>query len=233
MTRIRLTVATSVALALAGVSAATAAPAALAHGAGDPMITAGAIPALGLGAGTDAGVSALSVRQRRAKAKALKSCRRARKAKRRQACAKRVRKKYRALARRTVKPAGPTLPQRVHDVMVVDEPQGFGSFVPGTLELESGEAIRFIWPDSNKDGHNITLISGPAGVRPGEFEFGSAPSRDVTWQRTFKVTGQYVLGCSLHFTQKMTVNVTRAAASAGSSAVQNDSNPERKAGNGI
>lgn len=203
MARARLTIATSLALALLWAGAADAAPA---TAAGTSPGFAAIPAAVGTAAvSATAGTSGLSAGQRRARSRALKKCRRIGKKAKRKRCQRRVRQRFAKLAakRDRPKPTPPAPTVKVYDVAVLDD-----YFDPDRIEIKRGEALRFVWGEHNKDAHNITLLSGPPGVDPLDFELSSAPSLGMTFQRTFTVAGTYRIACSLHHLQVIEVTVT-------------------------
>jgi plastocyanin len=177
----------ALAAGLAGASPPAAAPVSEAAGVLKGGTQAGALPA---GMSARAG----SLAQRRAAAR--RKCRKIRKAGRRRACLRRVARKFRPPSTPVSKVAA-----------VIDVRDKY--FSPDVVAMQSGDSLLWVWNDVNGDPHNITLLSGPRGVSPYDFETSSAPSRNYRFKRTFKVPGRYELACSLHHLMTMTVDVTK------------------------
>lgn len=205
MEKARLTIATSFALVLLWAGAAEAAPAVTQPAGLSTSFVAGTGISVEV-PGTAAKTGGLTAAQRKARARALKKCKRIRRKARRKSCVKRVKKKYRRIARGNAiqKPVKPAPATRVHEVTVFDH-----VFVPSAIEIKQGEAIRFTWDEDNKDAHGLTPFVYPDGVNPFDFDSGSAPSRRFAWQRTFTIPGDYRIGCSQHHLQTIDVKVTR------------------------
>lgn len=85
---------------------------------------------------------------------------------------------------------------------------------PVGMEIESGQAVRFVWDPMNEESaHNVTLTGYPPRVDPRDFEMtgsaGNGGSEGITFQRTFRVPGVYEIRCSLHqLTQILQLTVT-------------------------
>ncbi len=132
-----------------------------------------------------------------ARQKALRKCRKIDGAKRRAACMRRVEKRYGKTDPKPVTPAGP-----IEDVDVRDK-----YFSPTLVEIPRGGSVRWIWGDENADPHNVTLLGGPRGVSPYDFETPLSPSVNYTFKRRFTVAGTYRFACSLHHLMEMNVEV--------------------------
>lgn len=136
--------------------------------------------------------------QRKARAKALAKCRKVKSAKKRQACIRRVKKRFGTPSTQPVTPpAGPAA-----EVLVRDK-----YFSPVDVEIPKFGSVLWLWGNENADAHNVTLIKGPKGVSPYDFETPLSPSLNYTFKRSFKVPGTYRFACSLHHLMTMTVEV--------------------------
>src|SRR5690349_20976769 len=100
----------------------------------------------------DASVSGLTAKQKKAKAKALKKCKKIKNAKKRKACIKKVNKKYSGGG------TGPgTLPEgQTFNVDVKDD-----FYYPAKLTVKAGDLVNWIWDNSNANPHIVTFESGP------------------------------------------------------------------------
>lgn len=135
----------------------------------------------------------LSPAEKKARAKALRKCRRIASRERRQACLRRVERRFGS----TVAPSGPPVEVQVRDKY----------FSPDLVEIERNKAVRWVWSDENADPHNVTLREGPKGVSLLDFRTPTSPAVRFTFTRTFKVPGNYRFACSLHHLMTMTVEV--------------------------
>lgn len=163
-------------------------------------------------AGVNGSLKDLKPAQNQARKLELRRCRRISSKAKRGRCIKQVKTRYRRIARRQAKQPAPTA---VHDVLITDtttKPIQLCYFipvetmqrdntgrivapevVPTTLNVKVGEAVRFIWDESNQH-HSQTVAATiyPPGVNRFDFFFGSAPVHgDITFQRTFTTPGFY------------------------------------------
>lgn len=148
-------------------------------------------------AGTGATISALTPAQQKAKKAALKKCYKIKNKAKRKACIKRVNKKYAPPKSRLAATVG------VHD----------DYFSVSNVTMKKGESIKWVWDNSNRNAHNVTLVNGPSNLTATEKYQLSTPNSPAV-QYTFgpKVlnkTGDYNFVCSLHSTVMiMNVKVT-------------------------
>lgn len=131
--------------------------------------------------------------EQKAKQAALRKCRKIKVKKRRQACLRKVEERFRP------KPVDPGPPA---EVQVRDK-----YFSPELVEIKRQGTVRWVWGEDNADPHNVTLLEGPQGVSPLDFQTPSSPAIGFTFTRTFKVPGTYQFVCSLHHLMRMTVEV--------------------------
>lgn len=134
------------------------------------------------------------------KAKALKRCRTIKSKPKRRACVKRVHRKF--APQKPVRPDQPAFTGATHYVEVGDD-----YYSPTLITIDSGDAVVWQWLAHNKDDHNVSMYEGPEGVDPFDFELGDAPAVGPDWRRVFKVKGIYLMGCSLHHLQRITIVV--------------------------
>ncbi|MBN8867717.1 MAG: hypothetical protein J0H98_09195 [Solirubrobacterales bacterium] len=134
--------------------------------------------------------SGLTPAQKRAKAKAMKKCKKIKKASKRRACIKRVNKRFKP------KPAPAKLAATVgvHD----------DYFSPTDVTIKKGQAVKWVWDNNNANAHNVTLVTGPAGLTPKDYYNLSTPNSPAV-QYTFgpkalTKVGTYDFVCSLHST---------------------------------
>ncbi|MCO5314946.1 MAG: plastocyanin/azurin family copper-binding protein [Solirubrobacterales bacterium] len=163
--------------------------------------TAASAASEGASSSATATTSALTKKQKKAKAKALKKCKKQRNAKKRKACIKKVNKKYAKLARTKPKPpSGKTV-----EVDVMDD-----YYAPSLVNLKAYDWIKWDWKFSTSpEGHNVSLMSGPAGVSPFDYESSVMSGPGGTFKRQFKTPGTYNLFCSLHAGMTMDVQVSK------------------------
>jgi len=140
-------------------------------------------------------VSGLTKAQKRAKARALRKCRKLRNAGKRKACIRKVKRKYAALAA----PKGKTY--------VVDVRDNY--YVPALVQLKVNDFIKWDWRYSvSSEPHNVSLMTGPSGVSPFEFESPNLYGPNDTFKRQFRKAGNYNLFCTLHAGMTMDVQVS-------------------------
>lgn len=140
----------------------------------------------------------LTSKQRKARAVALAKCRKVKSAKKRKACVRRVRKRFGGSS------TGPVAPSvgAAAEVLVRDK-----YFSPVEVEIPRSGSVLWLWGNENADAHNVTLLEGPKGVSPYDFETPLSPSINYTFKRSFRVPGTYRFACSLHHLMTMTVEV--------------------------
>jgi plastocyanin len=83
---------------------------------------------------------------------------------------------------------------------------GDNYFTPATLKVSRGATVTWRWPGYLQAGdvHDVTLLSGPKGVKKFRSE---AASTGYRFKRRLTVPGTYRLGCSLHHEMRMTIRV--------------------------
>jgi plastocyanin len=159
-----------------------------------PAPEASAVAGVSSGGAT---VSFLLPAQQRARARETRACRKIRNARKRKACLKRVATKYRRIA---AAQAGQT---RVIDV-------GDNYYAPDQLTIKRFDQLRWDWQDSfSPEGHNVSLLQGPKGVSPYDFESPIRVGPDYKFTRRFLTPGDYKLFCTLHVGMEMDVRVTK------------------------
>jgi plastocyanin len=171
---------------LAGISAGAA-------GASTPLT--GPV-ALGSGAPASTVTASATARQK-AKARAVRSCRRISSRPRRQSCLARVRKRFAVVK----------APQQGPIAARIDVRDKY--FSPALVSIRTGQSIVWSWNDVNADAHNVDLISPPPGVKRLDYSTPNSPSRNFEFRRTFTVPGTYGFVCSIHHLMTMTVEVSR------------------------
>lgn len=167
-----------------------------------PGILAVGLVALAVGAAgapataSDAQVSALTGAQKKAKAKAIKKCKKINNAKKRKACIRKVKKKYNRLAA----PKG--------DTKIVNLGDNF--FDPESVDLKVNDSIQWSWANiGGYEPHNVNLGTGPTGVNRNMFQSETSADKSTRFTRTFAVPGSYNFVCSLHFEMTMSVQVSK------------------------
>jgi plastocyanin len=145
-----------------------------------------------------ASASGLTAKQKKAKKKALKKCYKIKNKAKRKKCIKNVNKRFKP------KPK----PKVAINVGVNDD-----YFSPSGTTMKKGQAIKWVWNNANRNAHNVSLVSGPAGLTAKEkYELTTPNSPAVGYTFGPKVlnkTGTYNFVCSLHSTvMVMSVKVT-------------------------
>jgi plastocyanin len=91
-----------------------------------------------------------------------------------------------------------TKPAPVKKVKVADD-----YFGPATLKVHVGTIVKWQWPATNTNTHDVKLKKGPKGAK----KFWSDPAAaDFTFKRKLTVKGKYSVICTFH--QDMTMVVT-------------------------
>lgn len=82
-------------------------------------------------------------------------------------------------------------------------------FAPVSLKINKGARVKWNWSDDNFNSHNVTLSSGPKGVKRGQFK-SSTGTIGIRFVRKFTVAGKYKFVCTLHRAlMQMTVTVKK------------------------
>jgi plastocyanin len=79
-------------------------------------------------------------------------------------------------------------------------------FAPTKLRIHVGDKVKWEWPTTTGDSHDVALDRGPKGVKPFESEIAS-----TTYPYTvrFRKPGRYHIVCTLHSQMRMKVIVRR------------------------
>lgn len=141
-----------------------------------------------------AGVSVTS--NQKAKAKALRNCRKLDNKARRRSCLRRVQKRF----------AAPAVPQQGPIAATIDVRDKY--FSPDLVSIRTGQSILWVWNPVNADAHNVNLVGRPLGVKQLDFSTPNSPSVGFEFRRTFRVPGSYDFVCSIHHNMTMKVEVS-------------------------
>lgn len=154
-----------------------------------------AMPAVSIsGSSGDKQVRALTAAQKKAKAKALAKCKKIKSKAKRNACVKKVNSKY------APKPvAGKTWTVDVWD----------NYYAPDILDVKVNDSIQWVWRETSREGHNVSLWKGPKGVSPFDFESLIMSPEGSRFKRQVKTAGAYTFYCSLHAGMDMQVNARK------------------------
>jgi len=148
-----------------------------------------------------ASASGLTKSQAKQKKAALKKCGKKKTAKQRKSCKKAVNKKYNKLA--NTPPKGAT-----KVVQLLDDT--YNRFDPTQVNLKVNDSISWSWTNvKGFEPHNVTLTSGPSGVKMSDFASQTTASTSYTFKRQFTTPGDYKFSCSLHFGMDMDVQVSK------------------------
>jgi plastocyanin len=74
---------------------------------------------------------------------------------------------------------------------------------PAKLTIHKGSTVKWQWPVTSGDTHDVTLKKGPKGVKKFQSEIAAS---DYTYKHKFTVAGKYHIICSLH--EGMTMDIT-------------------------
>jgi plastocyanin len=70
-------------------------------------------------------------------------------------------------------------------------------YSPTKMTIKVGDKVNFVWSPTNVDTHNVTLVSGPKGVKKKQFTSLDG-STSFHFQKTFTVAGKYHFLCTIH-----------------------------------
>lgn len=156
-------------------------------------------------AASDASVSALTGKQKKAKKRALKRCNKKRRAKQRRVCKRQVNRKYQRIAKRQRKPK--VKPGKTHRVDVLDP----YSYSPNQMTVKQNDSILWDWRYSiGREPHDVTPDTPwPAGVNRNDFKSLLRTGPNYTFKRQFTKPGKYTFVCSVHTLMRMEVTVKR------------------------
>ena len=76
-------------------------------------------------------------------------------------------------------------------------------YEPARLTVPKGSTIKWQWPMTTGDTHDVTLDKGPKGVKKFQSEIAAS---EYVYSKKLTVTGKYRIICSLH--EEMTMNIT-------------------------
>jgi plastocyanin len=76
-------------------------------------------------------------------------------------------------------------------------------YEPARLKIREGTTVKWQWPITTGDTHDVTLKKGPKGVKKFQSEIAAS---DYSYKYRFKVAGKYHIICSLH--EGMTMDIT-------------------------
>jgi plastocyanin len=143
----------------------------------------------------DTELRSLTLAQKRAKARAMAKCKQIKPKAKRNACIKQVNKRF--------APSGPAI-GKTWEVDVWDN-----YYAPGILDVTVNDAIEWVWKEDSREGHNVSLLEGPRGVSPYDFESRVIYDDGSKFKRQIKVAGTYTFFCSLHAGMQMQVNARK------------------------
>jgi plastocyanin len=145
----------------------------------------------------DSKIRSLTKAQKKAKAKAIKKCKKIKAKSKRKACVKKVNKRF------APKKKSP----RVGKIWKVDVWDNY--YAPGTLNVKVYDAIEWVWKETSREGHNVSMFRGPRGVSPYDFESRILYNEGEKFRRQIKVAGAYSFYCTLHAGMDMQVNARK------------------------
>lgn len=79
-------------------------------------------------------------------------------------------------------------------------------YLPAKATVAPGTTVRWTWPESGGDVHDVKLDKGPKGVKSFHSEPGSS---GFTYKRKLTKPGTYKIVCTLHEEMKMTITVKK------------------------
>ena len=81
---------------------------------------------------------------------------------------------------------------------------GDNYFAPDSAKVAKGTKVIWRWPKYPGDVHDVKLRSGPKGVKKFHSPFASS---GLSFARTLKKPGKYVVICTIHDEMQMTIRV--------------------------
>jgi plastocyanin len=76
-------------------------------------------------------------------------------------------------------------------------------YEPAKLTVREGTTIKWQWPATTGDTHDVTLKKAPKGVKKFQSEIAAS---EYTYSKKLTVPGKYHIICSLH--EEMTMDIT-------------------------
>jgi plastocyanin len=70
-------------------------------------------------------------------------------------------------------------------------------FTPYTITIKHGSGVKWVWSWRNFEPHNVTLTSGPKGIKKSKFTSKTA-RHGIKFDRFFTTPGTYDFICTLH-----------------------------------
>ncbi len=170
-------------------------------------VGAAGAPASAATADTSAGAttSALTNKQKKAKKKELKKCNKKSTAKKKKKCKKKVNKKYKKMAKKN-KNSSP----KIGKTWQVSVGAGGNFYAPTALNIKLNDAINWSWANTTgSEPHNVTLVTGPSGVKRQNFASQLTSDPGYRFKRQFTTAGNYEFVCNIHVLMRMNVKVSK------------------------
>ncbi len=79
-----------------------------------------------------------------------------------------------------------------------------GGFTPPTIKIKKNGSVKWVWGAGNADAHNVTLNSGPRGVK---IFFSRKAASGYSYSYKFRKAGKYVIFCTAHPGKQQTILV--------------------------
>jgi len=76
-------------------------------------------------------------------------------------------------------------------------------YEPAKLTIPKGSTVKWQWPITTGDTHDVTLKKGPKGVKKFQSEIAAS---EYVYSKKLTVAGKYHIICSLH--EEMTMDIT-------------------------
>ncbi len=165
-------------------------------------VGAAGAPASAATAETSSGatISGLTKKQKKAKKKELKKCNKKKPAKKKKKCKKQVNKKYKKIAKNNPR-------AEVGKTWQVSVGAGGNFYAPSALNIKMNDAINWSWANTTgSEPHNVTLVSGPSGVKRQNFAVAADKRPELSLQAAVH-QGPVTMSSSATSTCLMTMNV--------------------------
>ena len=75
-------------------------------------------------------------------------------------------------------------------------------YEPAKLTVRAGTTVKWTWPATTGESHDVTLDKGPKGVKKFQSEIAAS---EYVYSRKLTVAGKYHIICSLH--EEMTMDI--------------------------
>lgn len=79
-------------------------------------------------------------------------------------------------------------------------------YTPQKLRIHEGDKVKWQWPSTGGDSHDVSMDSGPKGVKPFNSDIASS---GYHYTVKFRKAGKYHIVCTLHSEMTMDIKVKK------------------------